>query len=66
MAVCFCIRLFFLPYAESTISHEGFSVNRLLSQVVLYRASSSDERWLIARRALIHCPTSVDPLPDER
>ena len=48
MAVCFCIRLFFLPYAESTISHEGFSVNRLLSQVVLYRASSSDERWLIA------------------
>ena len=34
----------FLTYAESVISHEGFSVNRLLSRVVLYRASSSDER----------------------
>ncbi len=34
----------FLPYAESTISHEGFSVNRLLLWVMVYRASSSDER----------------------
>ena len=55
----------FLPYAESVISHEGFSVNRLLSWALVYRASSSDERWLIARRALVHCPTSVCPLPDE-
>ena len=38
----------FLPYAESVISHEGFSVKRLLSRVMVYRALSSDERWFIA------------------
>ncbi len=56
----------FLPYAESVISHEGFSVNRLLSRVMVYRVSSSDERFSIARRAFVHRPTSVCPSPDER